>query len=76
MTGKRVTLDIVAAGTGVPVRTLRRWIAEGRMTAERHNGRWLVDPLEVVELVEMRQAAGGRLTNNANGRIVRYSCPH
>lgn len=76
MARKRVTLDIVAAGTGVPVRTLRRWIAEGRMTAERRNGRWLVDPLEVVELVEMRQAAGGRLTNSINGRIVRYSCPH
>jgi len=76
MARKRVTLDVVAAGTGVPIRTLRRWIAEGRMTAERTDRRWLVDPLEVAELVEMRQAAGGRLTSGVNGRTILYSRPH
>lgn len=76
MARKRVTLDVVAAGTGVPIRTLRRWIAEDRMTAERTDGRWMVDPLEVAELVEMRQAAGGRLTSSVNGRTFLYGRPY
>lgn len=76
MARKRVTLDMVAAGTDVPIRTLRRWVEEGRMTAEWANGRWLVDPLEVAELVEMRQAAGGRLTSSVNGRTFLYGRPH
>jgi hypothetical protein len=40
--------------TGIPVRTIRRWIAEGRITHER-NGRKLL--VQIRELVQMRQPA-------------------
>lgn len=57
----RVSLVEAAAATGVPLRTLQRWAADGRVTVEQRGKAWLVDPLEVDELVEMRERRG-RLT--------------
>lgn len=63
----RLPLADVAAATGVPLRTLRRWAADGRVTVECRLTRagdvraWLVDPLEVDELAEVRERRG-RLT--------------
>lgn len=58
----RLPLADAAAATGVPLRTLQRWVADGRVTVKRRGKAWLVDPLEVDELVEMREQRGGRLT--------------
>lgn len=59
----RLPLPDVADATGVPLRTLQRWVADGRVTVEQHGRAWLVDPLEVDELVQMRERRGGRLTS-------------
>jgi excisionase family DNA binding protein len=42
--------------TGVSERTIRRWITAGRLTSRRRGRVWLVDPLEVSELAELRGA--------------------
>lgn len=57
----RLPLAEAAAATGVPLRTLQRWATDGRVTVEQRGKAWLVDPLEVDELVEMRERRG-RLT--------------
>lgn len=56
----RVPLADAAAATGVPVRTLRRWCAQGRITVARRgrHGSWLVHVLEVQELEELRERRG------------------
>lgn len=56
----RIPLADVAAATGVPVRTLRRWCAQGRITVARRGrrGPWLVHVLEVQELEELRERRG------------------
>jgi excisionase family DNA binding protein len=50
----RETVTTTAELTGVPVRTIRRWIGEGRITADWDRGRLLVSPLEVSELADTR----------------------
>jgi predicted site-specific integrase-resolvase len=55
----RETVTITAELTGVPIRTIRRWVGEGRITSEWDCGRLLVSPLEVSELADTRGA--GRL---------------
>lgn len=55
----RETVTETARLTGVPTRTIRRWIGEQRITCEYEDGKLLVSPLEVSELQERR--AGGRL---------------
>lgn len=57
----RVSLAEAVVATGVPLRTLQRWVAEGRVTVEQRGRAWLVDPLEVDQLAEMRERRG-RLT--------------
>lgn len=58
----RVGLADASLVTGVPVRTLRRWVAQGRLTAVRRGRVALVEPAEVDELAEQREVrAGGRL---------------
>jgi DNA-binding transcriptional MerR regulator len=39
------TVTITAELTGVPIRTIRRWVGEGRITSEWDCGRLLVSPL-------------------------------
>jgi predicted site-specific integrase-resolvase len=55
----RETVTVTAELTGVPVRTIRNWIGQGRVTATWDRGRLLVSPLEVSELAETR--GDGRL---------------
>ena len=45
----------------VPERTLRRWVAEGRLTSDTMGRTTVVDPLEVAELQELRDTPSGRL---------------
>ncbi|MPZ27530.1 MAG: hypothetical protein GEV12_14255 [Micromonosporaceae bacterium] len=50
----RVPIALASLASGVPVRTLRRWAADGRLTVERLGRVYLLDPIEVAELDEMR----------------------
>lgn len=47
----RITVETAARTTGIPRRTLYRWVTEGRLTVVRAGGTILIDPLEVDELV-------------------------
>jgi excisionase family DNA binding protein len=57
----RITVADAAAIYRVPRSTLRRWIAEGRLTAggQRHHRR-SVDPGEVEQLVELLRLTRSR----------------
>jgi hypothetical protein len=44
----------------LPERTLRRWVAMGRLTATKRGRTVVVDLLELGELVEQQHAGGGR----------------
>lgn len=57
----RVPLSLAAEACSVPVRTLRRWAEQGRLTAEHDGRRWLVDLDEVAQLDELRDSRNGRL---------------
>lgn len=55
--------DPIAAsrGTGVPVRTIQRWVAAGRLVNYGDGRAILVDPAEVQELEDLRVSLGGSL---------------
>lgn len=55
-----VPVDDAARATGVPRRTIARWVRDDRLTYRTRNGRFLVDPLEVDELEELRSRNSGR----------------
>ena len=57
----RVTIEVAAKACSIPVRTLRRWAAEGRLTTERRGREWLIDPIELVQLEDIRSDLAGRL---------------
>jgi hypothetical protein len=56
-------VDPVAAsrGTGVPVRTIQRWVRYGRLLDYGDGEKILVDPGEVQQLEDLRETLGGRL---------------
>ena len=56
-------VDVIAAsrGTGVPVRTIQRWVQYGRLLNYGTEQAILVDPGEVQELDDLRATLGGRL---------------
>jgi hypothetical protein len=54
---------------GIPERTLREWVAAGRLTTARARGVVHVDPLEVVQLSRLR-GAGGRLPRKDKRALV------
>lgn len=56
-------LDVRTASlaTGVPVRTIQRWVVEGRIVDHTTGARLLVDVDEVVELAELRNTRKGWL---------------
>lgn len=56
-------VDPVAAsrGTGVPVRTIQRWVRYGRLLDYGDGHSILVDPGEVQELSDLRDTLGGQL---------------
>lgn len=62
----RVPLALAALGTSVSLRTLRRWVADGRITAVPRGKTHLVDLEEIAELEERR--VGGRLPVTRSGR--------
>jgi len=49
-----MTVADLAQAHRLPERTLRRWVAEGRLTATRHRGRWWLSPGEVEQLLAWR----------------------
>lgn len=49
--------------TGVPTRTIQRWVLTGRICDHGDGLHIRVDPDEVIELEEMRIRNGGRLPN-------------
>ena len=51
---RRMTVADLAQAHRLPERTLRRWVAEGRLTATRHRGRWWLSPGEVEQLLAWR----------------------
>lgn len=51
---RRDTVTAVAHLSGVPARTIRNWIGEGRITVEYRRGRLLVDQDEVEQLRDLR----------------------
>lgn len=55
----RDTVTSIAHLSGVPARTIRNWIGEGRVTCEWNAGKLIVDLAEVEALAELRGA--GRL---------------
>ena len=57
----RVTIEVAAKASTIPARTLRRWAAEGRLTTERRGREWLIDPVELVQLEDLRHTLTGRL---------------
>ena len=61
-------VDPVAASrcTGVPLRTIQRWVKLGRITNYGTNRAALVDAGEVQELDDMRDALGGQLPKCRN----------
>jgi excisionase family DNA binding protein len=61
----RVPITVVAKASAVPARTLRRWVAEGRITSERRGREWLIDPIELVQLEDIRERSAGRLPRPA-----------
>lgn len=56
-------VDPVAAsrGTGVPVRTIQRWVRYGRLLDYGDGRSILVDPGEVQQLEDLRITLGGKL---------------
>jgi hypothetical protein len=58
-----VPVDPVAAsrGTGVPVRTIQRWVRYGRLLDYGEGRSILVDPGEVQQLADLREMLGGQL---------------
>lgn len=48
------TVSIASRLTGVPERTIRNWIKDGRITAQWYKGKRLVSVLEVSEVAEHR----------------------
>lgn len=60
----RLPVLVVAEYTGIPASRVYRWISAGRLTVyrdDRPNRPMTVDPDEVLELDEVRQANGGYL---------------
>lgn len=51
---RRDTVTAVAHLTGVPARTIRNWIGDGRITVEWHKGKLLVDQDEIEQLSDRR----------------------
>jgi predicted site-specific integrase-resolvase len=56
------TVAVTSKLTGVPERTIRNWIRDGRITAQWYQGKRLVSPIEVSEVAEYREQTG-RLPN-------------
>lgn len=55
-----VSVGQAAGLLGVSERHVRRWIADGRLAAERAGGRWALDLVDVEELKRDREACGER----------------
>lgn len=51
---RRDTVTAVAHLTGVPARTIRTWIGDGRITVVWSKGKLLVDQEEVEQLADLR----------------------
>lgn len=65
MNRPRIRVVDAATTCRIPARTIRRWIAQGRLTAVRSGREYLIDPLELDQLAEMRDTrSGGRLPTN------------
>lgn len=63
MTDRYYAIDVAAVktaqiGTGVPARTIRRWITEGRLTSMMTNGVYYVRLSEVEQLRDLRDTRG------------------
>lgn len=63
----RETIPIAARLAGVPERTIRNWVRDGRITERWDRGRRLVEPQEVMALRDMREDSGQRQLPNLPG---------
>lgn len=62
----KIPVSLASDGTGVPVRTIRRWAKAGRMASEMRRGVLYVDPVDVT-VIEDQRGSGGRLPRHAAG---------
>lgn len=59
--GALVDAEAASRCTGVPLRTLQRWVEHGRVTNYGTADAILVDAAEVQELADLRDLLGGQL---------------
>jgi excisionase family DNA binding protein len=75
MSHDRATTGDASKILGIPARTIRRWVTDGRLTAIRLRGTTYVSVEEVAALRKIVRAQAAHIAGQRNRRRVRVAPP-